>query len=54
VPERCLTNSELVQQFPTLKIKELTRLTGVEERHISAAGETSADLAVKAAEKLSK
>jgi 3-oxoacyl-[acyl-carrier-protein] synthase-3 len=52
VPERCLTNSELVQQFPTLKIKELTRLTGVEERHISAAGETSADLAVKAAEKL--
>ncbi len=52
MPERCLTNSELAQQFPTLKIKELTRLTGVEERHISAAGETSADLAVKAAEKL--
>ncbi len=52
MPERCLTNSELAQQFPTLKIKELTRLTGVEERHISAAGETSADLAVKAAKKL--
>ena len=52
VPERCVTNSALAQQFPTLKIKELTRLTGVEERHISAVGETSADLAVKAAEKL--
>ncbi len=52
VPERCVTNDELAQQFPELKIKELTRLTGVSKRHISATGETSADLAVKAARRL--
>ncbi len=52
LPEKILTNDELVKQFPDLKIKNLTRLTGVVERHISAKGETSADLAVKSAEKL--
>jgi len=52
VPEKEVTNDYLLQRFPKLKIKELTRLTGVESRHIAAADETSADLAVKAAEKL--
>jgi 3-oxoacyl-[acyl-carrier-protein] synthase-3 len=52
VPQREVTNDDLLKDFPNLKIKELTRLTGVEKRHIAAADETSADLAVKAAEKL--
>ncbi len=52
LPETLLTNDDLTQEFPGLKIKELTRLTGVISRHISAEGETSVDMAVKAAEKL--
>ncbi len=52
VPEKEVTNDDLLKQFPSLKIKELTRLTGVHSRHVAASGETSADLAVKAAEKL--
>lgn len=52
VPEHCLTNNDLVREFPGLKINELTRLTGVEQRHIASEDDTSADLAVKAAEKL--
>lgn len=52
VPEKEVTNEQLSVDFPTLKIKELTRLTGVESRRIAASKETSADLAVKAAEKL--
>lgn len=38
--------------FPHLKINELTRLTGVMSRPISAENETSVDMAVKAAERL--
>jgi len=52
VPEKEVTNDNLSQRFPNLKIKELTRLTGVTSRHIAKSDETSADLAVKAAEKL--
>ena len=52
LPEKVLTNQELVSRFPGLKIDDLTRLTGVTERHIAAEGETAADVAVKAAEKL--
>ncbi|MBW6459887.1 MAG: ketoacyl-ACP synthase III [Bacteroidales bacterium] len=54
LPEKVLTNQELASRFPGLKIEDLTRLTGVTERHIAADGETSTDLAVKAAEKLFK
>ena len=52
MPEKEVTNDNLSQRFPNLKIKELTRLTGVTSRHIAKSDETSADLAVKAAEKL--
>ena len=52
VPEREVTNDDLLLRFPNLKIRELTRLTGVTSRHIATSDETSADLAVKAAEKL--
>ncbi len=52
VPERTVTNEELIRRFPALKINELTRLTGVNERHVADTDETSSDLAVKAAEKL--
>ena len=52
VPEREVTNNDLLKAFPSLKIKELTRLTGVEKRHVAAKNETSADLAFHAAQKL--
>ncbi len=52
LPEKVLTNEALSARFPGLKIDDLTRLTGVYERHIAKEGETALDLAVKAAEKL--
>ncbi len=51
-PERVLTNDMLQDEFPKLKLKELTRLTGVHQRHICAEDETSVDMAVSAAIKL--
>lgn len=52
LPESILTNEDLSTRFPGLKIDDLTRLTGVRERHIAADGETAADMAVSAAERL--
>ncbi len=53
-PENIHTNQYLQNEFPNLKLKELTRLTGVEKRHICNKNETSVDIAVKAANKLFK
>jgi 3-oxoacyl-[acyl-carrier-protein] synthase-3 len=52
LPEEILTNAELATRFPGLKIDDLTRLTGVSQRHIASKGQTAADLACEAAEKL--
>lgn len=51
-PKDIITNESLQNEFPSLKLKELTRLTGVQTRHISAKEETSLDMGVRAAEKL--
>lgn len=47
-PEKQLSNDELGKLFPGFKIQELTRLTGVHSRHITAHDETSVDMGVKA------
>ena len=52
LPQNKLTNAMLQDEFPDLKIKELTRLTGVFSRGIAAENETSVDMAVQAAEDL--
>jgi len=52
LPDRVLSNENLLKKFPGLKINELTRLTGVKQRHISAEGETASDMAIKSAVKL--
>lgn len=52
LPENRLTNANLLEDFPGLKINELTRLTGVSSRPISAENETSVDMAVQAAKHL--
>jgi 3-oxoacyl-[acyl-carrier-protein] synthase-3 len=51
-PESRLTNAMLQNEFPDLKIKELTRLTGVFSRAVSNENETSVDMAVQAAQQL--
>ncbi len=52
LPNKVVTNDDLTVEFPKMKIRELTRLTGVFSRHITAEDETSVDMAVKAANKL--
>jgi len=51
-PEKVYSNQDLQQDFPNLKVKELTRLTGVLSRHICAGNETSVDMGVLAARQL--
>ncbi|NOY51613.1 MAG: ketoacyl-ACP synthase III [Chlorobi bacterium] len=51
-PKAVYTNIDLETDFPGLKIKELTRLTGVKSRHICRDDETSLDMGTGAAEKL--
>ncbi len=52
LPEKVLTNEDLMKEFPGFKVNDMTRLTGVYRRHIAAEEEITSDLAVKAAEKL--
>lgn len=52
-PDKVTTNQDLQEEFPNLKIKELTRLTGVTSRHISN-DLTSVDMGVEAARNLFK
>ncbi len=52
LPDEVLTNEDLSRHFPTLRIDDLTRLTGVHERHISGQDETAVDLAINSAERL--
>lgn len=52
LPERILTNEELVSDFPEWTVEKVAAKIGVEKRHIAAADETAGDMAVKAAEKL--
>ncbi len=51
-PEGVLSNNDLREEFPLLKLPELTRLTGVFQRHICAKNQTSVDMAVEAANKV--
>lgn len=52
LPERAVTNEELVQEFPEWSVDKIADKVGVNKRHIAAPDETSKDLAVKAAKKL--
>lgn len=52
LPERVVTNEELVAEFPEWTVEKIADKVGVKERHVAVYGETAADLAVKAAEKL--
>lgn len=52
LPEKVLTNEDLVREFPEWTVDKIAAKIGVKERHIAADNETAGDMAVKAAEKL--
>jgi len=54
LPEKILTNQDLVEIFPEWSVEKISSKIGVTERHISADDETATDMACKAAENLFK
>ena len=52
LPEKIITNDDLVKEFPEWTVDKIANKVGVVERHIVNDDETAVDLGVKAAEKL--
>lgn len=52
LPDFVVNNEDLVREFPEWSVEKIADKVGIDIRHIVAENETSADLAVKAAEKL--
>jgi len=52
LPERIVTNEELLQEFPEWSVDKVAAKVGVNTRHLAASDETAGDMAEKAARKL--
>lgn len=52
LPEKVVTNEQLVEEFPEWSVDKIAKKVGINERHVAAEDETAGDLAFKAAEKL--
>lgn len=52
LPERLVTNEELVEEFPEWSVDKVAQKVGVESRHLAAPNETAGDMAENAACKL--
>ena len=52
LPERIVTNEELVKEFPEWSVDKVAAKVGVDSRHVVSENETAGDLAEKAARKL--
>ena len=52
LPNKALTNEQLVKEFPEWSVDKIANKVGIHTRYIADNNETAADLAVKAAEKL--
>lgn len=52
LPEKIVTNEELVIDFPDWTVEKIATKVGVNQRHVTSEDETATDLAVKAGEKL--
>jgi 3-oxoacyl-[acyl-carrier-protein] synthase-3 len=52
LPQKTLTNEELVRDFPEWDVDKIMEKVGISKRHIVTENETAADLAVAAAQKL--
>lgn len=54
LPEKVVTNEELVKEFPEWSVEKVAQKVGVVSRHLAANDETAGDMAEKAAIKLFK
>ena len=52
LPERVVTNEDLVREFPEWDVEKVYNKVGVKERHLAGEAETAGDLAEKAALRL--
>jgi len=52
LPERVVTNEELVRDFPEWTVEKIADKVGVHQRHVADENETATDLAIRAAKKL--
>ena len=52
LPERVVTNEELLKEFPEWSVDKVAAKVGVDSRHLAAPDETAGDMAEKAARKL--
>lgn len=52
LPEKVLTNEDLVKEFPEWSVDKIANKIGVNERHVCDVNETAVDLAIKAGEKI--
>jgi 3-oxoacyl-[acyl-carrier-protein] synthase-3 len=52
LPEKILTNDDLVKEFPEWSVEKVAKKVGVNVRHLAAENETAGDMAEKAARKL--
>ena len=52
LPEKVVTNDELIREFPEWSVEKVAQKVGVDLRHIASANETAGDMAEKAARKL--
>lgn len=52
LPERVVTNEELVKEFPEWSVDKVAQKVGVDSRHMAAPDETAGDMAEMAARKL--
>jgi len=52
LPEKEITNEELVKEFPEWSVEKVAQKVGVDSRHLAAEDETAGDMAEKAARQL--
>lgn len=52
LPEKVVTNEELVKEFPEWSVEKVAQKVGVDSRHLAEANETAGDMAEKSARKL--
>lgn len=52
LPDKIVTNEDLVKEFPEWTVEKIAGKIGIKERRVAAENETASDLALKAAENL--
>jgi len=52
LPEKIVSNEDLVKEFPEWTVEKVAGKVGVRQRHVVSENETASDMAIKASEKL--